>query len=226
MSKISIIIPIFNEAVQIQKNIAKLTRETDIEIIIVDGGSYDESVALAKELDVKVIISPQPGRANQMNYGAAKATGDILLFLHIDTQLPIRYSKIIRQTLSSPQTIAGAFELTIDSPQKSLRFIEKMVNLRSHFLSLPYGDQGIFLKTSVFQEIGGFANLPIMEDFELVQRLKQKGKIAIAPAKVITSARRWQKLGVVKTTLINQLIILGYHFGISPTKLARFYGRK
>jgi rSAM/selenodomain-associated transferase 2 len=226
MSKISIIIPVLNEAIQIQKNLFKLLKETDIEIIVVDGGSQDRTVNLVKELGIKVIIASQAGRANQMNSGAAAATGDILLFVHIDTQLPIAYPEIIKQTLMQPQIIAGAFELAIESPQKSLRLVEKMVNLRSRFFSLPYGDQAIFLKASVFNEIGGFANLPIMEDFELVQRLKKKGKIALAPAKVITSGRRWQKLGVVKTTLINQLIILGYYLGISPTKLARFYGRK
>lgn len=160
MSKISIIIPVLNEAVQIQKNIAKLQREPDIEIIIVDGGSCDKTVSIAKELAVKVIITSQPGRANQMNCGAAEATGDILLFLHVDTQLPIRYTEIIQQTLSHPQIIAGAFELAIDSPQKFLRFVEKMVNLRSRFFSLPYGDQAIFLKVSSFQEIGGFALSP------------------------------------------------------------------
>lgn len=226
MSKISILIPVLNEAFQIQKNISNLQSEPNIEIIVVDGGSQDRTVALARELGVKVIVSSVAQRANQMNFGAAEATGDIFLFLHVDTQLPTGYAAIIKNTLSQPGTIAGAFELAIDSQQKSFRFVEKMVNLRSRFFTLPYGDQTIFLKAAVFHEMGGFANLPIMEDFEFVQRLKTQGKIGIAPAKVITSARRWQKLGVFKTTLINQLIILGYYLGISPIKLARLYGRK
>lgn len=191
-----------------------------IEIIIVDGGSQDKTVELARELGVKVIVSPQVGRANQMNLGAAAAMGDILLFLHADTHLPTGYLEIIKETLSRPKTVAGAFELAIDDQQKSLRLVERMVNLRSRFCSLPYGDRAIFLKASIFREIGGFPILPIMEDFEFILRLKKKGKITIAPAKVITSGRRWQKLGVLKTTLINQLI-----FWV-PTKLARLYGRK
>jgi rSAM/selenodomain-associated transferase 2 len=226
MTRISIIIPVLNEAANIQETMPRLKNGSDIEIIIVDGGSQDKTVEFARKLGVKVICSPQSGRANQMNLGAAAATGDILLFLHADTHLPTKYLEIIKETLAHPKTIAGAFELAIDGQQKSLRLVEIMVNLRSRFCSLPYGDQAIFLKASIFQEIGGFPNLPIMEDFEFIQRLKKRGKITIAPAKVITSGRRWQKLGVLKTTLINQLIILGYYLGISPTKLARLYGRK
>lgn len=226
MSKISIIIPVLNEAAIIPENIAKLQYETEIEIIVVDGGSQDNTVELVQNLGVKVIYSPQTGRANQMNFGASLATGDILLFLHADTRLPDRYLDFVIKTLSNPETVIGAFKLAIDSPQKSLRFLEKMVNLRSRFLSLPYGDQAFFLKASIFREINGFADLPIMEDFELIQRLKKRGKVSIVPAKVITSGRRWQKLGVVRTTIINQLIILGYYLGISPKKLSHWYGRK
>ncbi|AFY75997.1 glycosyl transferase [Pleurocapsa sp. PCC 7327] len=226
MTRISIIIPVLNEAAIIQETLSRFQNSSDIEIIIVDGGSQDRTVELARELGVKVIVSPQFGRANQMNLGAAAATGNILLFLHADTHLPTGYSEIIQETLSRPQTVAGAFELAIDSQEKSLRLVERVVNLRSRFCSLPYGDQAIFLKASIFREIGGFPDLPIMEDFEFIQCLKKRGKITIAPAKVITSSRRWQKLGIFKTTLINQLIILGYYLGISPKKLARLYGHK
>jgi hypothetical protein len=124
---------------------------------------------------------------------------------------------------TSQNTIAGAFELKIDSEMPSLRIIEKMVNLRSRYLQMPYGDQAIFLKASVFQAIGGFSDLPIMEDFEFVRRLQPLGKIEIVPAPVVTSGRRWKKLGVLKTTLINQLIVLGYFLGVPPTQLAQWY---
>ncbi len=119
--------------------------------------------------------------------------------------------------------IAGAFELAIDSQQKSLRLIEALVKMRSHLFALPYGDQALFMKRSTFDNVGGFPDLAIMEDFALVKQLKRHGKIAIAPAAVTTSSRRWDKLGVWRTTLINQLIIVGYYLGISPNKLRKFY---
>ncbi len=221
---LSIIIPVLNEATIIQPILGRLLyNDAGVEIIVVDGGSQDNTFELAIATGAKVIVSPQRGRANQMNAGAAIATGDILLFLHADTQLPIGYLTMVKDTLAQPKTIAGAFELAIDGQKPSLRLVETMVKLRSRWFSLPYGDQALFLKKSVFEEIGGFADLPIMEDFELVQRLKQKGKIAIAPAAVLTSSRRWEQLGVFKTTIINQIIILGYYLAVSPQKLRKLY---
>lgn len=223
MSSLSIIIPVFNEADQIEATILPLLENLDLEIIVVDGGSTDQTVEIAQSLGLKVIVSPEKGRAHQMNCGARVASGEILLFLHADTRLSQGYQKVIQQTLSLPGVIAGAFELAIDGDENSLRWIEKMVNLRSRLLSLPYGDQGIFLSSSVFVEMGGFAPIPIMEDFELIQRLKKRGKIWIAPQSILTSGRRWQKLGVWQTTLINQLIILGYYSGIPLHTLEHLY---
>ncbi len=220
---ISIIIPVFNEATTIVKTLERLKDDVGVDLIVVDGGSQDNTVELAKQMGVKVISSPLPGRAQQMNIGATAARGDILLFLHADTQLPQNYQKILQMTLAKEKVIAGAFELAIDGQQWSLRLVEKMVNWRSRLCSLPYGDQAIFLEKRIFQDLGGFADLSIMEDFEFVQRLKRRGKIAIAPVAVLTSGRRWQKLGVFKTTLINQLVIFGYYLGISPARLRHFY---
>lgn len=220
---LSIIIPVLNEATIIKSILSRLQDDVAIEIIVVDGGSEDNTFKLAQGEGVKVIVSSQKGRANQMNEGAAIATGDILLFLHADTQLPPDYLNLVKATLAQPKAIAGAFELAIDDPNQSLRLVEIMVKWRSRWCSLPYGDQAIFLNKTVFEAMGGFADLPIMEDFEFVQRLKRQGRIAIAPAAVLTSSRRWQKLGVFKTTLINQLVILGYHLGVPPRQLRRLY---
>ena len=225
IEKISIIIPVLNEALAISTVIQRLADAANIEVIVVDGGSQDETVNIAKSFDIKVICTT-PSRASQMNAGAAIAKGDILLFLHGDTILPTNFDTLIRQALQDTQIMAGAFELRIDSERRGVRLIERMVNLRSHFLSMPYGDQAIFVKASVFQDIGGFPNLPIMEDFELIRCLRQQGKIAIISAPVITSGRRWEKLGVVKTTLINQLIVAGYFIGIPPEELVGWYRKR
>jgi rSAM/selenodomain-associated transferase 2 len=221
MDYISVIIPTLNEELMIKETFKRLGKA--IEIIVVDGGSNDKTREIAKTLGAKVIISAKKGRALQMNLGGKIAKGDILLFLHADTLLPPDYQELIINTLSESNVIAGAFQLKIEGQEKSLRLVEKLVNWRSRFFSLPYGDQGIFLKASVFEDLSGFPELPIMEDFELIQRLKKRGKIAIVSSAVVTSGRRWRKLGVWKTTIINQLVILGYYLKIPPKLLKHFY---
>ena len=224
---ISLIIPVFNEASIIEEYLSKIPIRSDLEVIIVDGQSDDETVALCEKIQLKfkpkIVISPLKGRANQLNFGASLAIGQILCFLHLDSQLPSDYFTQIEKLFSYPQAIAGAFSLAIDAPQIPFRWLEKLVNWRSRLFSLPYGDQGLFLKTSVFKKMGGFAPMPIMEDYEFVQRLKKQGTIYISQASILTSSRRWQKLGILKTTLINQGIILGYYLKINPKILANWY---
>jgi rSAM/selenodomain-associated transferase 2 len=224
--KISIIIPTLNEAVNLGRSLASITKAENIEVIIVDGGSSDQTIAIAQTYNKSMgvaIISGTLGRANQMNLGASLATGEILVFLHADTVLPSGFDRTIREILTNPRTIAGAFKLKIDGKSWGLRLVEWGVNRRSQVFQMPYGDQAIFIKSATFLSLGGFTQLPIMEDFDLILRLKKVGKIAIAPLTVTTSDRRWQKLGIFRTTLINQLIILGYFCGIKPTKLASCY---
>lgn len=222
MTKISIIIPVFNEINSIGNTLNVILPIPDIEIIIVDGGSTDDTVKFCENLGLKVIYSVK-GRSLQMNTGAKIATGDILLFLHGDTLLPVNFAVLITETLRDDHIIAGAFELKINSPKWGLRWIEKLVKWRSRFLQLPYGDQAIFLRKTTFLEIGGFPEIPIMEDFELMRILSKKGQIKIVPESVITSARRWEKLGIFKTTLINQIVIIAYFLGIKPEKIALWY---
>lgn len=220
---ISIIVPVRNEAVALASYLPELIQQAgQSEIIVVDGDSDDQSVTIAKALGARVVEGPA-NRAQQMNAGAAIAAGKILLFLHGDTRLPEDFEFQISQMLAPENVVAGAFELRIEGEGAGLRRVEWGVRQRSRLLGLPYGDQGLFLARSQFEALGGFAELPIMEDFELVGRLKKLGKVAIAPAAVMTSGRRWQSLGVGRTTLVNQGMILGFALGVSPEVLARWY---
>jgi rSAM/selenodomain-associated transferase 2/rSAM/selenodomain-associated transferase 1 len=223
--KISIIIPALNEAATIARTVSHLTGGEHLKVIVVDGGSTDGTAELAASQGVKVIHS-KPGKAVQMNAGAAAAVGDILVFLHADTLLPGGFGDQIVSALNQKGVAAGAFQLSIDSNAAGLRIIEHVANWRSRLLKLPYGDQALFMKTSLFEQTGGFPDLPIMEDYILVRRLKRKGKIVILPAAVVTSPRRWLHLGILKTWLINQLIVIAYYLGATPQQLARFYRRK
>ncbi len=222
---ISVIIPTLNESGNIQATITSALVNDTIEVVVADGGSIDNTVDISLSLGVKFILS-DTGRANQMNTGASIASGDILLFLHGDTRLPDNFDVMVKEVLRKPGVIAGAFSLQIDAPHWSLRLIESAVNLRSRFLQMPYGDQAIFLSREIFNEIGNFPPLPIMEDFEIMRRLKRKGKIAIIDVPVITSGRRWIKKGVVKTTLMNQIAIIAYSIGISPRLIGEWYRGK
>jgi rSAM/selenodomain-associated transferase 2 len=224
-ARISIIIPTLNEAGYIKEAIATTQPGINIEVIVVDGGSDDDTVAIAQSLNVKV-ISSSPGRAAQMNAGAIAASGEILLFLHADTRLPTGFDDMVRTALQQPGTAAGAFNLRIDASLLSLRWVEWGINVRSHFYQMPYGDQAIFLTKAVFQQIGGFPELPIMEDFELMRRLKRIGQIVIIATPVVTSARRWLQKGVFKTTLLNQIVIIAYLLGVSPKRIRRWYRRE
>jgi rSAM/selenodomain-associated transferase 2 len=230
MERISVIIPVLNEVKNIRVAIDSIFPSENTEVIVVDGGSSDGTIEVVKDLGIMLLYSTA-GRAQQMNLGAENATGDILVFLHADTRLPLGYDDLIRTTLgdvcrSDKLPIAGAFALEIDDRSRHFRWVEWGVKYRSRFLKMPYGDQAIFLSAKVFDEIGGFPDLPIMEDFELMRRLQKLGPVAIIEQPVITSARRWLQQGIFKTTLINQLMILGYLMGVDLDRLVRLYRRK
>jgi rSAM/selenodomain-associated transferase 2/rSAM/selenodomain-associated transferase 1 len=223
--RISAIIPTLNEAQKIATTIAVLRKSRQTEIIVVDGGSQDNTVAIAASLGAHVLAS-KASKATQMNAGATAASGDILLFLHADTRLPDNFESCILAAVAQNERCAGAFSLGIDSEAAALRFIERVANWRSRFLQMPYGDQALFVSRHLFREIGGYPEYPIMEDFELVRRLRRKGKIAILPESVSTSPRRWLNLGIFKTWFLNQMIIAAYFLGISPQRLSHWYIRE
>ncbi len=222
---ISIVIPTLNERGNLAGNLASCHPPEDVEIIVVDGGSIDGTPELAQRPDVKLVIS-KPGRGKQMNVGARMAKGEIVLFLHGDTVLPQGYYPQIISVLEGEGVVAGAFRLSIDGKPVSLRIIENVVNLRARILQMPFGDQALFMKKSMFEQVGGFQEIPIMEDFDLVRELRKRGRIGIAEGAILTSGRRWERFGPWRTTLMNQIAIMAHLLGISPVTIAKFYHRK
>lgn len=222
-SKISIIVPTLSEAKTIRDNLNQLVLSKNEELIVVDGGSTDATVSIAHEFTDKV-YSAKNGRASVMNFGAEKASGDILLFLHADCVLPDNAFHLIRKSLGNGAVAAGAFNLSIDDPGLKFRIIELGVNLRARVTRLLYGDQGMFLKKEVFSRIGGFADIPLMEDIEISLRLKKFGKIIFVNPPIKASARRWLEEGIVYTTLRDWTNAFSYTFlKIPPEKLIRYY---
>jgi uncharacterized protein len=223
--KVSVIVPALNESATILATLESIQRENPHEVVVVDGGSTDDTCQLAAGSGTRVVCS-KAGRARQMNAGAAKASGDVLLFVHSDTILPTGWQRLILEGLFRRRAIAGAFGFQIGEHVVGKRIVEWGTNWRSHWCQMPYGDQGLFLKRDTFEEEGGFADLPIMEDYEFIRRLRRRGKIVTLTAKAITSSRRWKKVGLLRTMLLNQLTIIGYHLGVHPSRLAHHYRKK
>lgn len=221
--KISVIMPVLNEAKKLRNTLNRLYLSENEELIIVDGGSVDGTVSIAREFTDKVFTAKK-GRARVMNFGAQKARGDILLFLHADCTLPDNAFTVIREVLGNNNIAAGAFTLRIDSPKTGFRVIEIFSNLRAKLTSLIYGDQGMFLRKEIFSRIGGFADIPLMEDIEISRRLSKIGKIIFVKQPVTASSRRWLEEGIVYTTLRDWTNVFSYTFlKVPPDKLTRYY---
>ncbi len=224
----SVIVPVLNEAGQINSTIEHLCKQDtkgDCEIIVVDGDPQDSTIKVIKDKSVKAIKAGR-GRGRQMNAGAATACGDILIFLHVDTRLPEMALEKISRVLEDQQYVGGAFGLAIDSERLFLKYIAVRASFRSRLNRIPYGDQAIFIRKDYFDRLGGFKEIPLMEDIDLMRRIKRDGKrICILPDKVITSARRWERDGAIYTTVRNQIFVALYYLGVSPTKLAKYYWR-
>ncbi len=221
--KISIIMPVLNEAINLRNSLSQLKLSVNEELIIVDGGSSDETMSIASEFTDRV-FQTETGRANVMNYGAGKAVGVVLLFLHADCVLPDNGFDIIRKTLNDNTVSAGAFYLSIDDHRFRFRIIEFGANLRSRASSLLYGDQGIFMKRSIFKRVGGYADIPLMEDIDISKKLFKVGKLALVNPPITASSRRWIEEGALYTTLRDWSIAFSYtFFSVSPVKLIKHY---
>lgn len=192
------------------------------EIIIVDGDNSSTIKNIKNEYVLK--IDSKKGRANQMNEGARIASGDILLFLHADTILPLNASDLIIESFQDKDIKAGAFDLSFSNNTLVFKVIAFTASIRSRLTRLPYGDQAIFIKKDVFEKIGKYEDITLMEDVNLMQKLKQKKlKIKILSEKVVTSSRKWENKGIVYTTLRNWILISLYFLNIDPNKLEKYY---
>ena len=219
---ISVIIPTLNEELTLAQSLKSARSGKDMEIIVSDGGSLDKTCIIAKQFVDKVISSPT-GRGVQLNRGADASSGDILLFLHADSILPKGWDDLVRETLDDTRIAGGAFSFALPRRSLPFSFISFMANFRSRFFKLPYGDQAIFVRREIFEKIGGFREIPIMEDVELVKGMRRLGKLGILDLPVITSSRRWEKEGWIRTTFRNLMLLFLYHLGVSPKRLYRFY---
>ena len=222
LRRVSVIIPALNESGHIAETIATARHGAPHEVVVVDGGSTDHTPELAHAAGATVLCS-MPSRARQMNAGAARARGSVLLFLHADTRLPPDWLRVVSDTLQRPGVATGAFRFRIAEDFPGSRLAQWTTNLRSRWLRRPYGDQALFLRRALFEELGGFADLPIMEDYEFVGRVRRRGQVVTTTEAIVTSGRRWRRLGFVRTTLVNKLVIAAYRLGVAPQKLARIY---
>jgi len=229
---ISVIIPTLNEELTIMATLAHTVALGFDELIVVDGGSLDQTPLLVEsyrrrtqsqaQSPVRLVTAP-PGRARQMNEGAKASGGEILLFLHADTQLPGDAKTMIDRTMADQRLVGGRFDVRFDRPSTWGSIISWMMNWRSRLSGIATGDQALFVRRPIFEQMGGFADLPLMEDIDFSRRLKQKGATAALTATVTTSFRRWERHGPLRTLLLMWVLRFLYWIGVSPSHLIDWY---
>lgn len=237
---ISVVIPTLNEERSLPTTLARAVESGFAEVIVVDGGSRDRTRDIVAQFDVRrstfnastsnhqprtsiMLLTAPPGRASQMNAGAAASRGEIVLFLHADTLLPLDARSAIERVLEDPAYVGGRFDVRFERDAGLGRLIGRMVNLRSRWTGIATGDQAMFLRRSAFERLGGFSDIPIMEDVDLSRRLKRIGRVAALRSQVVTSFRRWDACGPIRTIVLMWVLRFLYWVGINPGTLTRLY---
>lgn len=222
--RLSVVIPALDEAPNLARLLPELRRACPgAEIIVVDGGSRDGTADVARGQAGVQLLEGARGRARQMNAGARQAGGDVLLFLHADTSLPDGAPVAIAAALADPAVVGGRFDVRFDSRRRVLRIVAWFMNARSRATSICTGDQAIFVRRADFEAVGGYPDVPLMEDIELCRRLKARGRLAALRARVTTSARKWEREGPLRTIGLMWALRLLYFCGVDPARLCRWY---
>jgi rSAM/selenodomain-associated transferase 2 len=222
--RLAIVIPALNEAANLSRLLPDLARGCPgADIVVVDGGSGDDTAAVVARLPGPRLLESARGRAVQMNHGARAAGGDTLLFLHADTRLPDGAARAIEQTLAEPGVMGGRFDVRFDNERPLFRVIAWFMNTRSRASGICTGDQAIFVRRADFEAVGGYPDIPLMEDIELSRRLKRRGKLRALRLRVTTSARKWEREGPLRTIGLMWALRFLHFCGVAPARLHRWY---
>jgi rSAM/selenodomain-associated transferase 2 len=226
VTALSIVVPVLNEAANLERLLPELlTLGPHVEIVVADGGSIDGTAEVVSRHPPVVRVDSARGRARQMNAGARASRGSAILFLHADTALPAGAVSAIADALADPSVVGGRFDVRFTSERWPFRMIAALMNRRSRWSGIATGDQGIFVRRTAFEALGGYPDIPLMEDIELTRRLKRLGRIACLDARVTTSSRKWEREGIARTVLLMWTLRLLYSLGVSPARLVGWYYR-